>query len=215
MEPSKGFRLQGTGVFSLPLGCAAMGESYIVPAHLKSGPKESSGFQMDDLTHFKISLNLSTIYSRLPATKELNQTVLKAIIDTMPASEQEDPRLLELKRRVKDWKGTPTEDATGASFLSHTSISLGTTGVIGVIILTIILCRRKGNGTQFVQLPQPAQLPNPAEIATSSLLTTLQRRITDLERDCSELQVEVGKFQKMEKFIVEIQKKYDALSALL
>ena len=133
----------------------------------------------------------------------------------MPASEQEDPRLLELKRRVKDWKGTPTEDATGASFLSHTSISLGTTGVIGVIILTIILCRRKGNGTQFVQLPQPAQLPNPAEIATSSLLTTLQRRITDLERDCSELQVEVGKFQKMEKFILEIQKKYDELSALL
>ena len=215
-EPTKGFRLQGTGIFALPPGCAAMGDRYIVPAHLRREAEKAEHFQMDDLTHFKLDLNLSVLFSRIPVTKALNQTVLKEIVATMPTTEEEDPMLTELKERIENWTETPTsEDTTGTSFLGHTSISLGTAGIIGVIVLAFLLYRKtSGNPTTVVQTPQHVPVTHPVEQSATALIA-LQTRIHHLEQAYQELKSEVEATRKMEGSVTELQKKYEEMVMLL
>ena len=217
-EPTKGFRLQGTGVFSLPPGCAAMGDKYIVPAHLKVERKRIDSLQMDDLTHFKISLNLSALFNRLPVTKSLNQTALKKIMLSMPASDEEDPLLKELRRQVENWEEMPSEDMTDWSFYSHSSISisLGTIGVVGVIILMIILCRKRaGSNTPVIQPPQHIHTVIPPEQQNPTVLIGIRARLDRLEQDCGDLRTKMGEVSRLEDKLRELQRSYDEIAPLL
>ena len=210
-EPSKGFRLQGTGVFSLPPGCAAIGDQYIIPAHLR-GEAQARDFDLDDLTHFKLNLNVSAIFKRLPATKDLDQTVLEQIIDTMPASDEEAPKLSELKRKMAEWDQKPTSDVREVSVIGHTSISIGTLGVIGVVILAIFLCRRNvtPNSTHVIQSPPTVSAPINSESPNSAMIL-LQTRMSSLERAMAETKEEASKVATVQKQIRELQEKCEEL----
>lgn len=215
-EPNKGFRLQGTGVFALPPGCAAMGDRYIVPAHLR-GDKKATDFNLDDLTHFKINLNLSALLARLPDTKTLDQTTLKQIAETLPTSSMEEPKLTELKRRIKDLDRTPAEDVDDVSYLSHTSISIGSIGVIGVIVVAILLCRKTSatGSTHVIQATPSVPMPIQTETISPVLLATIQARIETLEQEIRQLKGETARLPGVEKRLQELQKKYEEIAPLL
>ena len=104
LKPTEGFRLQlGTGVFTLPSGCSAIGDRYIIPAHLKGNLERSSRWSADDLTHFKINLNMSSLFSRMPNMKKLDQTMLENIIKTLPKPGDGEPTLTEMQDRMEEW----------------------------------------------------------------------------------------------------------------
>ena len=213
---TQGFRLQGTGIFSLPPGCAALGDNYIIPAHLKRNAGITKNFKMDDLTHFKISLNLTALFSRLPETKALNQTILKQIIETMPTSDTEDPLLTELKKKVQDWQQPADDDeSTGMSIISQTSISLGSLSLLGLMILTIILCRRSSTSSAHIIQTPLTPVPTQIEPTSTIVLADLQSRVGRLEQAYQELKNDPGRAPRLEERLQDLQKKYDQIAPLL
>ena len=210
-----GFRLQGTGVFSLPPGCAAIGDNYIVPAHLR-GERKSQDFELDNLTHFRISLNISSLLARLPTTKSLNQTALRNLIENLPKTEEEEPKLTELQQRIENFGKQSTGDEGGSMFISHTSLSIGTVGIIGVTVLAVIFCRRNANAnTHVVQtLPAvPTQIQ--AEPNNAALCAALQVRVENIEQMVRLSHKDEARLTKMERQVDHLQKQYEEIAPLL
>ena len=217
LKPTKGFRLKGTGVIALPPGCAAIGDQYIIPAHLKGNLKRQRKWSAGDLAHFKIDLNISGLLSRLTTKKKLNQTMLKTIMETLPKGGKTDPTLDELKEKVENWSD-PETTTTEFSFLGHTSISLGAAGLIGVILIAIVLCRRNSQGgAQIIQSPHPA---NAALIPVQAPQThppdaTLYRRLDLVEAECQQLQNMLRRLAEIEEKMNELQKKHEDISRMI
>ena len=211
----KGFRLQGTGVFSLPPGCAAIGDNYIVPAHLR-GERKGQDFDFGNLTHFKMSLNLSALLARLPTTKSLDKTALRNIIENLPRSDGEEPKLAELKQRLEDFGQCSTEEDEESTSISRASLTIGTIGIVGLVVLTIFLCRKETSAnTHVIQSPSPVALPSSPDPSNQIALTSLQIRMDGVEQMTRGVKDVMAKIQEMEGHIEDLKRKYAEITPLL
>ena len=223
-QPEKGFRLQGTGVFSLPSGCAAMGDKYIVPAHLRRRTNRPGEVDMDDLTHFKVSVDLADVEARVPSAKQLNQTELNDIMSRATEKSSTAPTLAELQELIGEWKEPePEENFLPASFVNHTSMSLGIIGVLGVVGLMIFTCykikRFPGPSVPCKAATNPPYLipPTAPEAPESPIpdIIRMQTRIAHLEATTYELQKKVDSLASQGAALEALQRKYEDLTCLL
>ena len=219
-KPPKGFRLQGTGVFSLPVGCAAMGDRYIVPAHYHRKGSRPDSIPLQDIIQFKISLNLTTFSTELPTLSAMNKTSLQEIIKQTSTVER-SPTLAELQQKMKDW-GTQEESTTWVEIVvDQTALILGAIATLVTIGLTILACRRRrqeqrSNRARTSSLttsdPIPVMRtpdkPDPA-------VTALQARVSRLEMNLREMQRRLDEMRDQEKDINDLKKKCDTLACLL
>ncbi|KAF0306473.1 hypothetical protein FJT64_022031 [Amphibalanus amphitrite] len=215
-QPPKGFRLHGTGVFSLPAGCAAMGDRYIVPAHYYQKGSRPDTIPLNEVIQFKISLNLTAFNTELPALETMNKTSLQEIIKQTSTVEK-SPTLSELQQKMKDW-GTKEESTTWVEVVvDHTALTLGAIATLGAIGLTILACRRRrqermSSYARTSSDPVPAtrtpDKPDPSVIA-------LQSRISRLEITVREMQRKMGELKDQERELQDLKKKCDTLACLL
>ena len=223
-QPARSFRLQGTGVFSLPPGCAAMGDSYIVPAHLRRQADQPEGLQMDDLTHFKVSINKADLAAQVTSTERMSQPELRSIMDRVAEEDPSAPVLSELKGLMREWKEPEgAEDDLPVHFINHTSLSLGTVGVLGVIGLVVFDCYQRRRGAapkdRYAQTPSlssPITLQAPANPEPSSPdLSEIRARIAYLETTTRELQQKIDTLSLQGVLLEGLKKKYEELACLL
>ena len=185
----KASRLQGTGVF-LPVGCAAMGDRYSVPAHLQRQAQKA---------------------------EILNQTELIKIMEAAPKDDPGTPIVAELQRKLEDWDEPVDSLELPAGLVSHTSLSLGALSLLGVIRLIIFRCVRGRRGTVERTVNQHATPPAPYSAASAPLpdLDPLHFRLARLEAITGELQGKVERVVIQEVTLAKLQKKYNQLTALL
>ena len=103
-QTTKIFKLQGNGVFTLPPGCAAIGDRYIIPAHLTRSEGTLYNITLDDMKHFEINLDMQTLLTRLPKEARIDQVELLRLIEELPEDRDVKVKLNELKSQVKNWK---------------------------------------------------------------------------------------------------------------
>ena len=214
----KAFRLQGTGVFSLPVGCAAMGDRYLVPAHLQRQAQKAEEVQLRDITRFKIKIDRKMYEAQSPGGKILNQTELIKIMEAAPKDDPGTPILAELQRKLEDWEEPVDSLELPAGLVSHTSLSLGALSLLGVIGLIIFRCVRGRRGTVERTVNQHASAPPAPYSAASAPLPDLEPlhfRLARLEAITGELQEKVERVVIQEVTLAKLQKKYDQLTALL
>ena len=218
-QPTKGFRLQGTGIFSLRPGCAALGEHYIIPAHLRRQTQTPDHIQLQDMTNFQIKLGSLTLETQTHGKPRLNQTELDNIIEA-GAEEADVFTLKELKKMMKEWK-KPSEDDEWMPLrhVSHTSLTLGVASAMGVTVLVICSCCKRQRKFIPRSLPQstsphPSSQPAAPHPDTESI-SQVQTRITRLEAITFDLQKKMDKVAAQEAAITSLKRKYEQLTALL
>lgn len=197
-EPQGMFTLHGTGVFALPAGCSAMGEHTIIPAHLMQSENRSQEIELQDLTHFRISLDVDAFLTRLPGEVQVNQTDLVKLIERMPDAESTNLTLDELRRRVHDWKPVDLDSVGGMDTLPGVHVTLTGLGMlvmIGIIAWLCCKCRRRqgeqaGAAVAYVPAPQHSEAAGKIEI--------LQLRITRLEE---QMEASKKKQEHLERFL--------------
>ena len=213
-QPSRALHLQGTGVFSLPAGCAAMGDRYLVPAHLRSKKRQAGNVQLRDMIHFRIEMSRETFEAQMAGGKLPNQTELQKIVNAVPKDDSEAVTLAELQKKIQDWRKPEDDEELLPGFVHHTSLSLGTLSLIGVIGLVICGCLRgrkpaKGAVAQHLTATPATIHPNQDELAR------MQSRLARLEGIAGELQEKMEKVILQEAALTNLRKKYDQLTALL
>ena len=191
------FNLQGTGVFTLPLGCTAIGDRYLVPPHLTRTSNTVVNISSDSMTHFEINLDVGSLLTRLPGEVEVNQKVLVELIERLPEDRQTDMTLQDLKKRVEDWEiKTVPEDDWDTTVIQNTNLTFSTiafiTGIIGIVILC---CKYKGREEAKNTVTYVAGQDPSAEFQGG--LDALQARIERLERDMKETREKQSELQRM------------------
>ena len=221
-QPTQGFRLQGTGVFSLPPGCAAMGDHYIVPAHLRRQSRWTGELKLSELTHFKIDINISALTTKSVGQKPINETMLTKIMERMPQPGKKNPTLNELNERIENWKDHVDGEADYSpnSYITHTSLSLSTLGVLGVIGLIFLACRHSRRPShqpvpQSVILPTLPQInpTNPDQCAAE--MSEIRARLTKVEERASELQNGLLQISRQQADIEQLKANYEQLTCPL
>ena len=219
LQPTKGFRLQGTGVFSLPPGCAAMGDNYIVPAHLRRLADRADDLRLDDLTHFKISIDLVEVKDQVIRRDTLNQTELKEIMNQAAKGDASAQALAELQGLEEEWQtpGSAEYDIPGV-LVNHTSLTLGSIGTLGVIIILIVVCRQRQQASRESSHPSeilsrhiPLVPTYPALDQQSQILS----RLTQLEETTRNLQSKTEKIDRQEAALNLLERKTEEISALI
>ena len=217
-QHTKEFYLQGTGVFSLPSGCAAMGDRYVVPAHLRRQTMQPEEMRLQDMTHFKIQINKPAFELKDPENSHLNQTVLEQIVNAAAAQKEKmkNPTLADLQEKVQKWQQpTISEDGGQIDVLNHTSLSLGAVGTLGVIGLIVFCCCRN-----ICSARHPASIPTCPRGPVSSAPTNpdsseVQTRLAHLEAVTRELQVKMEMVARQEITLENLKKKCEQITALL
>ena len=216
-QPTRGFRLQGTGVFSLPSGCAAMGDHYIVPAHLRRQTKEPEEITLQDMTHFKFQLDPMVFEAHAPGGNALNQTQLEEIMKA-PTGIAGNPTLTELQEKVKTWVKPTETDEIPTELLKHTSLSLGAVSAIGVIILGIVVCvktRRTPERATPIPTSSPMHVPSAPLLPEHEYSLKFEARLIRLETITDELQRKLERVAQHEVVLEKLKKKCEQLTAFL
>ena len=219
LQPTKGFRLQGTGVFSLPPGCAAMGDNYIVPAHLRRLADHADHLRLEDLTHFKIDIDLKEVKYQVIRGDTLNQTELKEIIDQAENGDASAQALAELQGLEEEWQASgPIENDSPGVLVTHTSLTLGSVSTLGIIIIIIVVgCRRKQqtqreeSSTSEILRQQTSLIPTYPSLEQSQILS----RITQLEETVRNLQNKMERIDLQEVALNNLERKMEEVTALL
>ena len=219
LQPTKGFRLQGTGVFSLPPGCAAMGDNYIVPAHLRRLTDHVDHLRLEDLTHFKIDIDLREVKYQVIRGDNLNQTELKEIMNQAAKGDASAQALAELQGLEEDWQasGPVGKDLPGV-LVTHTSLTLGSIGTLGVIIILIVVCRRRQRTSRESSHPSEILSRHIPLIPTYPGLDQQSQilfRLTQLEETTRNLQSKTEKIDQQEVTLTLLERKTEEISALL
>ena len=198
--PNKVFILQGTGVFTLPLGCSAIGDRYIVPPHLIRRSSSKLNVSLNDMTHFGIHLDIEALLTRLPMDSKLNQTTIVELLEKLPDDRQVDVTLQDLKKRVEEWEieSTP-EDTWGQTIIRNTNITFSTIGVIAVVVLIAVLCckckKRTKTAQNAVTYVTGQGLVNPG--VSQGCIEALRLRTDALEKEIKELREKHAELQRM------------------
>ncbi|XP_043189497.1 uncharacterized protein LOC122363836 [Amphibalanus amphitrite] len=216
--PTKGFRLQGTGIFSLPASCTAMGDHYIIPAHLKRQGDTPAEMKLTDMTHFKIELKPSTFQNYISTKGRINQTELNEILEAAKETDREDSMLTELKETMKNWNESPDTEGISFKLINHTSLTLGGVALLGVLGLLAYNCSR--NRRPQSTIIQPCQnpdlsIPSAPLLPDPSQISQLQSRIHHLEVITTDLQCRMEKTAQLEIALAKLKKQHDELTALL
>ena len=82
-------RLQGTGVVEVPSGCAAVGDHFLIPAHLEGGQTVVEGPQLEDMAIFDTTTSLKQILQQVGSAGDEKDTRL-------------DVALIEISDRLPD-----------------------------------------------------------------------------------------------------------------
>ena len=88
---------------------------------------------LDDLKHFEINLDMTSLLMHLPEEARVPQTELLTMIEKLPENHEVDVKLSELKNQV--WKWKLNEDDVGnwnspVAWEAH--LSLSSIGIVGV-----------------------------------------------------------------------------------
>ena len=216
-QPTKVFHLQGTGVFSLPPACAALGDHYIVPAHLRRQSQRPEEIHLQNLTNFKIKIDQSNFEQSTSPEPHLNQTVLQQIINDAPSKNFKNPTLAELQERMRDLQ-TPTSSGFPTSFLNHTSLSLGAVSTIGLIGLVVFGCTRRRRSSKkhrptrnCPDVPVPSAPIHPDWESFSQM----QARLAHLESVTREMQMKMERIMRQEETLENLRQKCDHIAALV
>ena len=196
-QTTKIFKLQGTGVFTLPPGCAAIGDRYIIPAHLARSDRTYFNITLDDLKHFEINLDMTSLLTRLPEEARVPQTELLTLIKNLPENHEVDVKLSELKNQVRKWK--LNEDDVGnwnspVEWEAHLSLSsIGIFGVAAIISVLVYnhLKRRHRSGACNSTIGKPVH--------------------EEYERMTRKMEQAEEKIQKTETELKEMQQKMESL----
>ena len=216
-ETRRGFRLQGTGVFSLPPGCAAIGDDYIVPAHLRRQTYQPEEMRLEDFTRFKIDGQMPEINLQIPSEDGLNQTGLEEIVRQAEEKDSKSPTLAQLQGLVQQWNTSQeTVEVSPLNLVNHTSLSLGTVGVLGVIGLIVYGCCRKREPPPSANLSYRPPPYAPETLETTRLdLSHLLSRLTHLEAEIYQLKKNMDTLSSQDATIEALRKKYEDLACLL
>ena len=189
--PSKIFKLQGTGVFKLPPGCAAIGDRFIVPAHLcRTGSTQVNG-SLDYLTHFEINLSMESLLDRIPEEAKVPQIDLLGLIEKLPADRQLDVTLTTLKEQVKNWKIKDSPGGTWSVTIA-TNMTFSVLGAMAVVVVIAILCRHRRNQQRRPYVEERRQAsPGPEG------LEVLRFRMDLLEKELKDLGKKQGELQRL------------------
>ena len=219
LQPTKGFRLQGTGVFALPPGCAAMGDNYIVPAHLRKLTDHVDRLKLEDLTHFKISIDLVEFKDQFIRRDTLNQTELKEIMNQAAKGDASAQALAELQGLEKEWQApTTAENDIPDVLVNHTSLTLGSISTLGVIIIVIVCCRQKQKASREdsrISEILSRQIPMIPTYPSLEQQSQILARLTQLEETTRNLQSKTEKIEQQEVALSNLERKTEELTALL
>ena len=215
-QPTSGFRLKGAGVFSLPAGCAAMGDSYIVPAHLYRTAQRREDIRLSDMTHFKIELDVKRYGTMDVEEGPINDTILQRIVETVPTGETLDATLAELQEKVHEERGAEDEEVLPIRIMGHISLSLGTANTLLLVGLIIYSCKkgRRGRDTEGVQVMRHLQTTPPVPLPTAPF-SEFQARLTHLEANTRQLQAKMEQMEQHEAALRHLEGKYKDLMATL
>ena len=216
--PTKGLRLQGTGVFSLPASCTAMGDNYIIPAHLKRQGGDTTKLKLSDITHFKIELKPNTFRDYISKAGRLNQTKLKEILEVTKETSREDSTLTELRKTIKGWDESTDTEGISFEFINHTSLTLGGVALLGVIGLLAYNCSRNRRSPRDIIQPRPnpgLSIPSAPLLPDPNQIAQLQSRLHHLEMITTELQGRTDKVAQLETALGKLKRQHEDLTALL
>ena len=196
--PTKVFRLQGTGVFTLPLGCSAIGDRYLIPPHLTRKSSSWLNITLGSMAHFEINLDVESLLTRLPVDIEASQTAVLNLLEKLPEDRQTDMTLNDLKKKVREWEiENVPEDTWTEGVIRNTNLTFSSVGAVIVIGITTFLCcryRRRSKvppaTTTYVAAPRP-------DTPSQEVLETLRRRTEALEKQMKELKERQNELQRL------------------
>ena len=129
---------------------------------------------------------------------------------------------------MKEWNPSNEEiyDESGplpVKYLTHTSLSLGSVGVLGVLALAGLACcrrrRRLGTADSYPPTPRsrypaPVTIPNDTETFIGKI-PQLQARVSNLDAKIYQMQQKLDELSHLNTTLEELQKKYEDLACLL
>lgn len=152
-------KIQGTGLFSLPYGCIALGDHFIIPAHLKTKIGRPQNISVDDIKSFSFNLDMATFASRVAQSNapEVDEASLIQLIEGVSANSGDQVALADITTRLQEWNEGPSW-ADGLA--EPMPLSLGVATVV-LLVTTVAGCiyvkRGKQRQTGTHEDPPPAQ----------------------------------------------------------
>lgn len=150
-------RLQGTGVVEVPSGCAAVGDHFLIPAHLEGGQTVVEGPQLEDMAIFDTTTSLKQILQQVGSAGDEKDTRLDValieISDRLPDEAIVNSTIEQVSEALKnDYQATAAHDDAydwRNGLKEHGPLTLSTIGIVGLMAYAVRACvQRRGGDRQ-------------------------------------------------------------------
>ena len=147
-------RLQGTGVVKVPPGCSAVGDHFLIPAHLEGGQLTIDSPQLEDIAVFDTTTSLKQVLRQVGnggdekdarldialievADKLPDEAIVNSTIEQVSKALQNDYQTAGVYDDTYGWRDGLRE---------HGPLTLSSIGIVGLVAFAVRSCVRKRSG---------------------------------------------------------------------
>ena len=149
------FQLQGTGLFEVPKGCAAVGDEFTIPAHFRGSRTAVKGRKIEDMAVFDTTTGLRSVLQEGPGedgdTNEEPDAQLVRLADELPDDALINATIAQLGTTLARSHGESAADYEAQGWMAtvkeHSPLTLSTICLAGLAALVARACVRKRKGS--------------------------------------------------------------------
>lgn len=198
-------RLNGTGVFEVPPGCAALGDRFVIPSRLEAGRTVVEGRRVEDMAVFGTATSLRDVLQKvgsISASKEDSKGIrLMKIADELQDEEIVNSTVAQVSEALQKnyQQATMVEEDTDWSAVvwEHGPMTMGSAALVGLTALSLWVCARRrartppndGNAAAAATLTAPMVTNAKLEMLTEVVIRVakLEERVEGFARDLETL----------------------------